>query len=437
MSPDLWYTLVGALLVSIALMGALVRDLPLTTTMCYFLVGIACGPLGFSLVYINPGEQAWLLLRVAEIALILSLFSAGLKLRLPLSDRAWWIPIRLGMVSMVFTVGLIALIGVFFLGLSPGLAILVGGILAPTDPVLASAVQVRGPDDNNKLRFSLTAEAGMNDGTAFPFVMLGLGLLGLHELGGSGIRWFLVDVLWAAAGIGLGGLIGRGAGELVVYLRRRFQAGFGYDEFFSIGLIALTYGIALLVGSNGFLAVFAAAVALRNVERRHAPEAERARQIFAGATGDEELNPATHPEVAAVHMAEESLKFSEQIERIVEVVLVLLLGLMLLPAYLSFDALWFIPVLLFIVRPLSVLIGLDVASVNLAQRGLISWLGIRGIGSIYYLMYSIDAGIAEDLVNPLAALVILTVAVSILLHGVTSTPLMNFANRHLPTRLNE
>src|ERR671914_1673776 len=134
----------------------------------------------------DPVRWPGLLERLTEFAVIVSLFTAGLKLRLPLSEKRWRLPLRLASVSMALTVGLIAAVGVLGLGLPLGAAVLLGAVLAPTDAVLASDVRVEHPADRDKLRFSLTGEAGLHDGTAFPFVMLGLGLMGLHELGPRG-----------------------------------------------------------------------------------------------------------------------------------------------------------------------------------------------------------------------------------------------------------
>jgi NhaP-type Na+/H+ or K+/H+ antiporter len=168
---------------------------------------------------------------------------------------------------MTLTVGMITLVGAFLLHLPWGAAILLGAILAPTDPVLASDVQVATPGDRDRLRFSLTGEAGLNDGTAFPFVMLGLGLLGLHPLGACGWRWLAVDVGWAVlGGLAVGGVLGTLVGRLVLYLRRAHQEAVGRDDFLVLGLITLSYGSALLLHTYGFLAVFAAALALRRIE---------------------------------------------------------------------------------------------------------------------------------------------------------------------------
>src|SRR4051794_24826204 len=127
----------------------------------------------------------------------------------------------------------------------------------------------RTPSTAIMSRFTLTGEAGLNDGTAFPFILLGLGLLGTHELGAWGWRWLAADVLWATAGgLAVGGGLRALVGHLVLYLRRHHQEAVGLDDFLALGLIALSHGTTLLLGASGFLAVFAAGLALRRVERR-------------------------------------------------------------------------------------------------------------------------------------------------------------------------
>ena len=151
-------------------------------------MGVGIGPWGLGLITLNPLDDAVLLERVAEIAVLISLFTVGLKLDLPLRDARWRIPLQLATVSMLRTVAAITAAGIWRLKLPLGGAVLLGGILAPTDPVLASDVQVADRQDRHRLRFGLTGEGGMNDGTAFPVVMLGLGLLSLHNLGEGGWR---------------------------------------------------------------------------------------------------------------------------------------------------------------------------------------------------------------------------------------------------------
>jgi NhaP-type Na+/H+ or K+/H+ antiporter len=124
-----------------ALSGSVLKRLPLSTSLVYLLAGFGLGGYGYNLLRLDPLRDAPLLERLSEVAVIVSLFTAGLKLSPPLSDRRWLIPVRLAFVSMTLTVGLIALAGHFLLGLPIGAAILLGAVLAPTDPVLASDVQ--------------------------------------------------------------------------------------------------------------------------------------------------------------------------------------------------------------------------------------------------------------------------------------------------------
>src|SRR6187549_3527530 len=264
-----WSAVVGLLLIVMALGDSLLARLPLSTSMLYIAVGAAVSPLWLGWTMLAPETQTRALEQLAEVVVLLSLFGSGLKMSAGLSDGRWLLPLRLAILSMLVTVALIAGAGVAWLGLPLGAAILLGGILAPTDPVLASDVQVAEPTDRDRLRFALTGEAGLNDGTAFPFVLLGLGLLGLHDLGPGGARWLGVDLAWSvAAGLAVGAVLGTAVGALVLYLRRHHKEAVGLDNFLALGLIGLAYGVAQLANGLGFLAVFAAGVALRRIEQQ-------------------------------------------------------------------------------------------------------------------------------------------------------------------------
>lgn len=427
MNFAIWALIIGVLLIAMALMGTSLRRLPLSTAMLYLATGYGLGPAGWSLLQPDPLHFSVILERVSEVAVLISLFAVGLKLGLPLSDKGWRLPARLAIVSMTITVALIAAIAMLGLGFSLGAAILLGAILAPTDPVLASDIQVLEASDRDRLRFSLTGEGGLNDGAAFPFVMLGLGLLGLHDLGTGGWRWLAVDVVWAiGGGLLIGGALGSLIGRLVVYLRSRHQESVGLDEFLALGLIALAYGLAVLSQTYGFLAVFAAGLALQRVREppgRAVLKAVTPEMVIPSKQAQEAL--ATHAEYASAYMMQEVQGFNERLERIAEVAVVLVVGAMLAYTYLHDSAVWFVLVLLLIVRPLSVWLGLLGAPVSRDQRILISWFGIRGIGSIYYLMYAINHGLSRPLAKEIIALTLTMVAVSIVLHGVSVTPLMN------------
>jgi NhaP-type Na+/H+ or K+/H+ antiporter len=230
-----WFVVAGILLVGIALSGSVLKRLPLTAAVIYLVAGAVIGPWGFGLMQIDALRDAELLERLTEVAVIISLFTAGLKLRIPLSDRRWRPAILLASLAMVLTVAAIAAFAVLALGLPVGAAVLLGAVLAPTDPVLASDVQVEHAGDAEPLRFSLTAEAGLNDGTAFPFVMLALGLMGGHELGAYGWRWLTVDLVWAVvAGLAIGTICGAAVARLVLYLRSVHREAVGLDEFLAL-----------------------------------------------------------------------------------------------------------------------------------------------------------------------------------------------------------
>jgi sodium/hydrogen antiporter len=403
--------------------------------MLYLAYGAALSPWWIGLIEIDLPSSSGTLELMAEIVVLVSLFSSGLKLSAGLSDRRWIPSLRLALVSMLLTVGAITAIGMGLLGLPLGAAILLGGILAPTDPVLASDVQVATPTDRDQLRFALTGEGGLNDGTAFPVVLLGLGLLGLHDIGEFGGRWLLVDVIWATAvGLSVGAMLGAATASFVVYLRRTHKEAVGLDNFLALGLVALTYGVALHLHASGFLAVFAAGVALRFMEKRISSKANR--------DGDspklddtpiekpgDEAQLATHPEHAAAFMAHAMLSFNEQLDRMGEVAMVVCIGALLWAVDWTLMRWWFLPLLFMVVRPLAVVIGLAGSRTSKTQRRLIAWFGIRGVGSLYYLTYAINRGVTGEVANLLIILTLSVVVASIVLHGISVTPLMGFYNR--------
>ena len=434
MSFTYWFVIAGVLLILIALAGSVLKRIPLSVALLYLGVGVLVGPFGLGLLVVDPLAESPVVERLAEVAVILSLFAAGLKMRTPFTDPRWRLPLRLAFVSMAATVGLVTLVGVFGLGLPLGGAVLLGAVLAPTDPVLASDVEVDEPNDHDRLRFSLTGEAGFNDGTAFPFVMLGLGLLGLHEIGDHGLRWVLVDVLWAVpGGLAIGALLGLLMGRLVIYLRREHREAIGLDDFLALGLVLLAYGVALLVHTYAFLAAFAAGLALRWVERQYSDAEEASDEVVGAAQQGEEEEMATDPEKAPAYMASAVLGFAEQFERIGAVALVVLVGALLSPALLTWSVLWFVPLMLLVIRPLAVWIGLLGARVAPVQRLLISWFGIRGIGSVYYLMYAENHGLPDGVARPILTLVLATIAVSVVVHGTSVTPFMAWYRRQTET----
>jgi len=416
--------LIGGLLLAMGLIPTTLKRMPVTSAIIYLAVGVVVGPMVLNVFHFNPLKESALLETLTEAAVLISLFSAGVKMPVPVSFAHWRAPILLATVSMAVTVGLIAALAYYALGLPLGAAVLLGAIVAPTDPVLATDVQIRHASDRDRLRFTLTCEAGINDGSAFPYVMLGLGLLGLHEIGDFGLRWLVVDVLWAtAAGIAIGVLLGNGLGRLVWKLRRN-QAGIKHlDDFLGLGLIGLAYGLSVYVDAWGFLAVFFAAVALRQTELKLSGDnPEPPQRLHEGETRPG--NAADRKPAQPVRTSEGSLIFGEHLERLSEVMLILLIGGMLFLDSWSWQAVGFALFLFMVARPVSVLVGLLGTGTPWKVRGMVGWFGVRGIGSLYYIMFAIQHGLPKELALQLFQLTLIMVTLSILVHGTSVKPLM-------------
>lgn len=409
-----WILVIGTLLLAIALLHPVVSRLPITTTIVYLGVGLALGPLGTGVLSLDPLHHSSWLHHGAEIAVIVSLFTVGMKLPVMLQDAALRPAFGLATLSMVLTVGMVAAVAVPFLGLPLGAAILLGAVLAPTDPVLASDIQLRDPKDSDRVRMTLSAESGMNDGTAFPFVFLGLGLLGLHDLGTGGWRWVAVDLLWAGlGGLAIGWCYGFALGKGVMWLQRRMGVATRYGEYLVLGVIGLSYGTAVQLAAYGFLAVFAAGAAVRFAEGG----ARLGRERF-----EDERKPP--PPLSTL-----LLKTNEQLEHLLEVGMVVMVGAAL--AYLSLtpSLLWFAPILFLVLRPLSCVPVLALARFSPVESAAVAWFGIRGIGSIYYVMFALDRGLPEAIGEELVSITFGVVGLSILLHGISVTPLLDAYER--------
>ncbi|GAB2490733.1 cation:proton antiporter [Comamonas humi] len=386
--------------------------------MVYLALGWLLGPAALGVLRPDPFLYAPLLERFSEIAVLISLFSVGMQLGVPVRDSRWWLPLRLAIFSMVAMVAMVAVVGVWVLGMSLGAAVLLGAILAPTDPVLASGVQSQPGESPDRLGFSLAGEGGLNDGTSYPMVMLGLGLLGLHPLGESMLHWWAMEFLWSmVAGLVIGATLGAGTGRFVVYLRSRHREAAGLNEFLGIGLIGAAYGAAQLCLASGFLAVFAAGLAL-----------QRVRELPAAAMAEKMPVPPKARTADAMHHAtdmQDSVHgFNEQLERLAELAVVLMVGAMLAYARPVPHIWWFIPLVLLVLRPLSALPAVGGRLVHWRLRAMIGWFGIRGIGSIFYMLLALRHGIEPATAATVVSLTLWTVAASIIMHGITILPLM-------------
>lgn len=425
MTNALWFLLIGLLMLTRGLTPTSLQRVPFTSAIVYLVIGFLLGPSVLNLFYFDPIKQSALLEVLTEIAVLISLFSAGVKMPVPVDLARWRPPLRLASISMIITVALIAAFSYLVLNLPLGAGILLGAVLAPTDPVLATDTQSRYAGDKDQLRFTLTCEAGINDGTAFPFVMLGLGMLGLHELGELGWRWLLIDVAWAtAAAVVIGVAGGALIGNIVWKLRGQQQNHDVLDDLVGLGLIAIVYGLSLLLNAWGFLAVFFAAVALRHTEVKLARAiGVKAEQLSAGIA--EPIASDSNSPVPQQIVSTEALVFKEHLERLSELMLVLLVGGMLVLDFWNWRTLSLAAFVFVVARPVSVVIGLMGTQTSWRVRGIAGWFGVRGIGSVYYLMYAIQHGVPESLAQELIQLTLIVITLSILFHGTSVKPLLN------------
>jgi NhaP-type Na+/H+ or K+/H+ antiporter len=417
MTTGSWFLLIGAVLLFMALVAGRLRHLPLSTGIVYLGVGVVLGPTVAGQFHFNPVAGAGMLELLAEVAVLISLFAAGLKLSAPLGHPVWFTPLRLATLSMVATVFLVALAAMLLLDIPFGAAVLLGA-------VLAHDIQVSGPSDVDHVRFALTAEAGINDGVAFPMVMLGLGLMGLHELGEGLHRWLLVDVLWACgAGVAVGAVLGSATAWLTQRMARYGIQSELTEDFLGLGLISFSYGGALLLGSYGFLAVFAAGYMLRRTESKLGSLIDPPGRMLA-------LDPIETGQQDPAYMSAVSLTLVEQFERLAEVALLVLVGGMLFVNSWQIEYVLLALVLFFVVRPLGVLLGLAGRWQPAVASATLSWFGVRGIGTLYYMAYAVNHGMDEEIAARLFSAALIVVTLSVVLHGVTVAPLMRLYRRY-------
>lgn len=348
---------------------------------------------------LDPIDDAVLIEHLAEFAVIIALFGAGLRLDRKFGWRQWRSTFLLIVVVMPLTIGLVTVFANLFMGLSLGAAIILAASLAPTDPVLARDVKVAGPGegDGPETNFALTSEAGFNDGLAFPFVFLGIFIAG--QGGHAWVTdWLAADVLYAIiAGLVIGGIGGRAIGFATDRLRSRGWLKPEFDGWIALAAVLAIYGVTEIAGAFGFLAAFAGGLAFRRYEKNH----EAHQRVHAGA---------------------------DLAEDITELGMVLIVGSTVTLAGLAAPGLagWLlVPFLLLVVRPLSVMLAFIGSPVSMHERKLIGWFGIRGIGSFYYAAAAISAGVLSVAeIDKIYWTIIACVGVSILVHGFSAGPAM-------------
>lgn len=408
---DLVLALLGLTVLGVGLLPRYVEEMPLSKPILYIAFGFLVFRLPLGVPAPDPLLQGAMAERLTELGVIIALMTAGLKLDRRPGLREWESAWRLLTITMPLTIGLAALVG-WWAGLAIPTAVLLGACIAPTDPVLASEVQVEGPgaaseekpkeDTDGKrdeVRFALTSEAGLNDGLAFPFTNLAVAVALMGAAPGNWFgEWFLIDILFrgviaAIGGGGLGWLLAR-----LIFIKEiapdtpLAKALFGVE---ALGATLVVYGLTEFFGGYGFIAVFVAAVIIRGYEDDHAA-------------------------YSPLH------DFSEQLEQLLMALIMILFGGLIaggLFAPLTWGLVAAALVIVFLVRPVSGIVGLIGFDRSWGERLAISSYGLRGIGTFYYLAFGLNQAPFQD-ADLIWALAGLTVLVSIVVHGVTATPVV-------------
>lgn len=400
-------TVIGFAALSMAWMPAITAK----TGVSYAIIYVAAGALLYSVFDFLPepdlDQHEEVAVHLTELVVIISLMGTGLKIDQPFSFRNWRVPFRLVLITMILCIGLVTVMGWWVFDFDWASALLLGAVLAPTDPVLASDVQVGPPHEEevDNVKFSLTAEAGLNDGTAFPFVWLAITLAIMAGNGNASIQeWLLMDIVYrVSVGVASGFILGKVLGFLVFDLPEKRNFLLTRDGFIAIAATLLVYGVTELIHGYGFIAVFVCAITMRAYERQH------------------KFHRKLH-------------EFTDQIERILLAIVLILFGGLLVTGV--FDRLTWPMALfgvgfIFIIRPLTAYLALIGINLHYKEKGIISFFGIRGIGSFFYLSFALNQT-WFNYGKELWALVSFIVLISILVHGFTAAFSFKKLEQELP-----
>lgn len=346
----------------------------------------------------DPISKSTVTVRLTEMIVIISLMGSGIKIDRPFTLRNWQVPLRLVSITMLLSIAGVTAIGYYLLGFGLPAATLLGAVLAPTDPVLAADVQVGAPmeGDHTHTKMALTAEAGMNDGTSFPFTWLAI-MLATGEIATKGwLGWVQYEFFYKlAAGVAIGYILGKALGWLFFKLPEELEGARVRDGFVALCATLLVYGITEAAHGYGFISVFVCAVTMRGIERHH------------------KLHKTLH-------------QFTDQIERLLVCIVLLLFGGSLVSGLLdeldwtlALAGLFFV----FVLRPAIGVLSLWGTGLHYKEKLAIGFFGIKGIGSFYYLAFALAATpFLEE--EKLWAITAFTVLLSIIVHGLTATSIM-------------
>jgi NhaP-type Na+/H+ or K+/H+ antiporter len=400
------YVLAGIAMLLATVLPRLLRRAAASPALVFTVAGIAAGALPVAPPIDLEASLAWIE-HATELCVIVSLMGVGLALDRPLTLRGWASTWRLLLIAMPVFIALAAG-GALLMGLPLATALLLGAVLAPTDPVLATDVEVGEPTSDpaseDEIRFALTSEAGLNDGLAFPFVHAALLLVaaaGSLDWVGGWLAWELVGkvVVGVACGLGVGILFAYLAFRAPVPELRFAETA---DAVVALAAVFLSYGLTEMIGGYGFLAVFSAGMAMRGRAREH------------------DFHRASH-------------SFITRFERMLTMGLLLGLGYAVgggLLEAMTWPMALFAFAAVLILRPIAGGVAMLGARIPRTDRRAIAFFGVKGIGSLYYLAYALGQEQFPD-AQVLWPAVALTVLVSIVVHGVSATPIIRRIDRRM------
>ena len=394
-------TIIGIATLGMAWMPSFTKLTGISDSVVYVLLGVIAYECLDILPPPNPMVYDTYTIHLTELVVVISLMGTGLKIDKPFSFKSWQVPFRLLTVTMVLCIAAVTCLAYYVLHFDLASSLLLGAVLAPTDPVLAADVQVGPPMEGiaDEVRFSLTAEAGMNDGMAFPFTWLAI-LLAAASAGNFSVvmeEWLTIDLVYKIlSGVILGVLLGRLLAYFIFNFSEKSKAINLNDGFIAVAAALVVFGITELIHGYGFVAVFVASVTLRNYE----------------------LNNEFHKDLHS---------FSDQTERILVAIVLLIFGGSLVHGILD-HLTWKMAVVaiifLLLVRPVSGLIGLIGTRLHIKEKLGISFYGIRGIGSFYYLAFALKEA-PFNFGKELWSMVAFIALLSVLIHGLSATRVMS------------